>query len=194
MSISTILPAATLKANATRGRPPGRPAGAHTAPGAPSTSAKRAARARPENVPATSRAPAHLPRCAGAHGRVVGPEHDPLIEDRQQRFEVALARGSEEGFDDLPLAVGIGVRGGKLIAWIKDADGNPIGLIQHAPCGRFQHFSFSSNGAAHAYTAKPLRESLVPRTVGYYLHTLAEMLTSEDRRPQRADKPPRAAC
>lgn len=172
MSISTILPAATLKANATRGRPPGH---------VPRTCRRLPARRR-TSLDAPARTAASSARSTTLSSRIVSSASK------------SPSREAARKASDLPLAVGIGVGGGKLIAWIKDADGNPIGLTQHAPCGRFQHFSFSSNGAAHAYTAKPLRESLVPRTVGYYLHTLAEMLTSEDRRPQRADKPPRAAC
>src|SRR5215216_183922 len=57
MAISTIFPRATLRPNTTRGCPPG----AHTAPTAPSTSAGRANRARPEKVSATARAPRTSP-------------------------------------------------------------------------------------------------------------------------------------
>ncbi len=52
-SMPVIRPPAMVKANTTRGRPPG----AQTALAAPSTSAGRANRARPENVSATAGAP-----------------------------------------------------------------------------------------------------------------------------------------
>jgi hypothetical protein len=45
-----------------------------------------------------------LLRCARTHGGAVGPEHDVRVEQRQKRPKVALARGGEEGPDDLPFA------------------------------------------------------------------------------------------
>jgi predicted enzyme related to lactoylglutathione lyase len=65
ISIVAILPPVIVKANTTRDWPPC----AHTAPAAPSMSAGRAAAARPENVPATARAPTtslSAPICAAA--------------------------------------------------------------------------------------------------------------------------------
>jgi hypothetical protein len=52
-STLTIFPRVIVNLNTTRGRPPG----AHTSPAAPFTSAGCAARARPEKVSATARAP-----------------------------------------------------------------------------------------------------------------------------------------
>jgi hypothetical protein len=52
-SIAATFPAVIVKLNTTRGLP----RCIHTAPAAPSTSAGRAASARPEKVPATARAP-----------------------------------------------------------------------------------------------------------------------------------------
>jgi hypothetical protein len=51
-----------------------------------------------------------LPRLARRHGCVVGSEHDFRVEHRDERVEVAAARGSEEGVDDFSLAGEIGVR------------------------------------------------------------------------------------
>src|SRR5215204_5504680 len=52
---------------------------------------------------------AHLPRCARRHATAVGSEHDVWVEHRNQRVEVAAARGSEEGVNDFSLAGEIGV-------------------------------------------------------------------------------------
>lgn len=56
---------------------------------------------------------ADLFRCAHLHGRGIGPEHGIGIEQREQRAEVAIARGREECVDDIPLAgeIGVGSRG-----------------------------------------------------------------------------------
>ena len=45
-----------------------------------------------------------LRRCAHSHGGRVGPEHDVGMEHGEQRVEVAVARGGQEGVDDFPLA------------------------------------------------------------------------------------------
>ena len=96
---------AIVKPKTTRGCPPG----AHTAPAAPLMSAGCAARARPAKVLATACAPrisgASSVRpcpalCARTDGYVVGAEHDVRVEHREQRVEVAAARGGEEGVDD----------------------------------------------------------------------------------------------
>src|SRR6266545_3825113 len=52
---------------------------------------------------------AYLPRCARGRGTEIGSEHDVRVEHRDQRVEVAVARGGEEGVDDRPLAGGVGV-------------------------------------------------------------------------------------
>lgn len=79
----------------------GRPPGAHTASTAPFTSASRATRARPEKVSATASAPRSS---AGAPTLVAGG-----AEVQQPATDVG---------------------GGKLIATVKDADGNVLGLAQ----------------------------------------------------------------
>jgi hypothetical protein len=85
----------TVKPNTTRGRPPG----THTAPTAPSMSTGWANRARPEKVPATAVAPRTSPVRARIHGCAICSEHDVWVQQRQQRVEVAAARGGEEGVD-----------------------------------------------------------------------------------------------
>src|SRR5215207_6190050 len=52
---------------------------------------------------------ANLPRCARANGTPVASHHDVRIKHLEQRLEVAVARGSEEGVDDFALSVEVGV-------------------------------------------------------------------------------------
>jgi hypothetical protein len=57
--------------------------------------------------------------------------------------------------------------------------------IQHASglAGpRFQHFSLSSDGAAHTHEAKSIERELLISNGGRSLHTLADMLTSGGRK------------
>ena len=49
-----------------------------------------------------------MAREAGQPG--IGPEHDIGVEHGDQRVEVTLARGGDEGVDDLPLGAEVGVR------------------------------------------------------------------------------------
>ena len=62
---------------------------------------------------ATSRAPRTTPVALGTQRPAVGPRHDVRIEHRDERLEVAIARGGEEGVDDPSLSgeVGVGHRG-----------------------------------------------------------------------------------
>src|SRR5215212_1510691 len=64
-----------------------------------------------ERLPGHGARPPDHPRRARGSG--VCPEHDFRIEHREERVEVAAARGGEEGVDDLPLAaeIGVGSRG-----------------------------------------------------------------------------------
>ena len=47
---------------------------------------------------------AHFGQSAHSRRRRIGAQHDVRIEHRQQRLEVAAARGRQERIDDLPLA------------------------------------------------------------------------------------------
>ncbi len=94
-----------------------------TSPGAPSMSATRAACARHEGprhgLGATHLGPERwcalgLPADARGHRGGIGPEHHVRIEHGQERREVAAARGGEEGGDDLPAPVAVGVPGFRL--------------------------------------------------------------------------------
>ena len=127
-SISTILPPATVKPKTASGRP----RGATTTPAAPFTSAGRANRARRAKRSACS-ATAAAPRTSldapDGSGAAVGAEHDVRVEHREQRVEVAAARGGEEGVDDLPLAgeIGVGHR------WPRPAPGGARGWRAAGP-------------------------------------------------------------
>ena len=114
-SISTILPRRDREAH-DRERPAA--GGATTTPAAPFTSAGRtngeAARTR---SPARPRPARREPRTRrrGADA-AVGSQHDVRVEHRDQRLEVAVAGGGEEGVDDFALAgeIGVGHRGRSL--------------------------------------------------------------------------------
>lgn len=66
-------------------------------------------RARPEKVPATAVTPLTSPVAPHIHGCAIGSEHDVWVEKREQRVEVAAARGGEERVDDFSLPGEIGV-------------------------------------------------------------------------------------
>ena len=91
---------AMVKPKTTRGRPPVRP---HEAAASPFDERRLA---QPGPAPTNVSATAAAPRTSrvGAHRLHrggVGPEHDVRVEHREQRVEVAAARGGEEGVDDL---------------------------------------------------------------------------------------------
>jgi hypothetical protein len=46
---------------------------------------------------------------AHLHGRAVGPEHDIRVKQREERAQVAAARGGQEGVDHFPLASDVGI-------------------------------------------------------------------------------------
>jgi hypothetical protein len=73
--------------------------GATTTPTAPLTSAGRANRARSANASALrhGRCATDLPGYALRGGGAVDPEHHVRVEHREERVEVATARGSEKG-------------------------------------------------------------------------------------------------
>jgi len=50
-------------------------------------------------------------RRGGLDGHRIGPKHDVGAQRRQQRIEVAVARGGQESIDDPPLARAMGVGG-----------------------------------------------------------------------------------
>src|SRR6266545_1795640 len=144
--MATIFPPATVKLNTTRGRPPG----AQTAPAA--------SRASGRPPPAGG---CGAPRIAPPASRVVPSSHSSIadchITDRRNPADVTSNRrnthdrwheddrpprqGPREGQGRVQGAPG-GRRGsaagdhrrrrGKLIATVKDADGNVIGLVQAA--------------------------------------------------------------
>jgi hypothetical protein len=74
---------------------------------------------KPREAASGERLLAHGPRTADqppgahSHGTGIGADHDIWVEHRQQRGEVTVARGSEEGVNDFPLVaqVGVGLRG-----------------------------------------------------------------------------------
>jgi hypothetical protein len=57
-----------------------------------------------ERPPGHGRCTVDLPRYARRQGGAVGSEHDVRVEHRDKRVEVSIARGGEEGVDDLSLA------------------------------------------------------------------------------------------
>ena len=77
---------------------------------APSTSAGLAACARPLKASATAGAPRISASEPSRWAAVIGAEHHLGIQHREQPLEVAVARGLEEGLDDLLLPAEIGVR------------------------------------------------------------------------------------
>src|SRR5215217_7417012 len=97
-SISTIFPCLTVKPMTANGRP----RGATTTPAAPFTSAGRTNGESREKVSVCS-------ATARTHGTAIDSQHDVRVEHREQRLEVTLARGSEEGVDGLLLAGKTGV-------------------------------------------------------------------------------------
>src|SRR5215212_5620008 len=107
MSISAILPPATVKPRTEAGRP----LGAATRPAAPLTNASRAWRAsqaNPRAAEATARAPPDL----GGRAGLLGPKHDLGVEHRHEGVEVAVTGGGQEGADHRPLAAQVGVGSG----------------------------------------------------------------------------------
>src|SRR2546430_3908838 len=103
-SMSTIRPFAVGKAKATRALPPGD----HTSPGAPLTSGGWAARARPEKVAATARAPRTslgVPAVTGP----VGSQYNARVEHREKRVELTTPRSGEEGVHNFSLTNSIGI-------------------------------------------------------------------------------------
>ena len=111
-SISTILPSRTVKPRTDVGRPPG----ATTTPAAPLTSGRPDER---REVGERERLPGHgggspdQRRRRGA-AAAVGAQHDLGVEDGDERVEVTVAGGGEEGVDHLALAAEVGVGHGRV--------------------------------------------------------------------------------
>ena len=90
---------------------------------------------------------AHHPRLGGRQRAAVGPQHDVRVEHREQRLEVAVARGGEERVDDLALAREVGV-GDRALALAPRRRARLASL--RAACGvRSTIGAISSNGTAN---------------------------------------------